>query len=163
MEHRSRDYRIIPGEGGDATRLGATAQAAAALAQPEPEVREPSDEEIMELMPSQMHEDLATAVRAMAEQEGIDSTLAKGVMRIMLNRHCVDLARAVLARWGRPAPAPAGEVCKEEIDCETCGGSGTIDETLGGYGDSNPAATCPDCDGIGVIIVPAPAPAGEVE
>ena len=63
-------------------------------------VGEPSDEEIMELMTQQMHDDLAAAVRAMAEQEGIDSTRAKGVMRIMLNRHVVDLARAVLARFG---------------------------------------------------------------
>ena len=70
---------------------------------------QPRDGEIMELMPRQMHEDLAAAVRAMAEQEGIDSTRAKGVMRIMLNRHVVDLARAVLARWGRPAATPVPE------------------------------------------------------
>jgi hypothetical protein len=67
---------------------------------------QPSDEEIMGLMPQQMHDDLAAAVRAMAEQEGIDSTPAKGVLRIILNRHVVDLARAVLARWGRLAAAP---------------------------------------------------------
>ena len=67
---------------------------------PEP----PTDEEIMGLMPQQMHEDLATAVRAMAEQEGIDSTPAKGIMRIILNRHIVDLARAVLERWGDAYP-----------------------------------------------------------
>ena len=63
---------------------------------PEP----PTDQEIMGLMPQQMHEDLATAVRAMAEQEGIDSTPAKGIMRIILNRHIVDLVRAALERWG---------------------------------------------------------------
>ena len=67
---------------------------------------QPSDAEIMELMPQQMHDDLAAAVRAMAEQEGIDSTPAKGVLRIILNRHVVDLARAVLAKWGRPTPQP---------------------------------------------------------
>ena len=80
-------------------------------------VGEPSDEEIMELMLQQMHDDLAAAVRAMAEQEGIDSTRAKGVMRIMLNRHVVDLARAVLARYGhRPAPPVEG------ADCPACEG-----------------------------------------
>jgi len=74
---------------------------------------EPSDEEIMGLMPQQMHEDLAAAVRAMAEQQGIDSTPAKGAMRIILNRHVVDLARAVLARWGhQPAPPADGEVAE---------------------------------------------------
>ena len=66
---------------------------------PPPEA--PTDEEIMGLMPQQMHEDLATAVRAMAEQEGIDSTPAKGIMRIILNRHIVDLVRAALEKWGR--------------------------------------------------------------
>ena len=75
------------------------ARARAFLAQPEPE--EPTDEEIMELMPQQMHEDLAAAARAMAEQTGVDSIRVKGVMRIILNRHSVDLARAVLARWGK--------------------------------------------------------------
>ena len=72
----------------------------------EPELKGPTDEEIMGLMPQQMHDDLAAAVRAMAEQEGIDSTPAKGVLRIILNRHVVDLARAVLSRWGRPTPQP---------------------------------------------------------
>lgn len=33
-------------------------------------IGEPSDEEIMELMPQRMRDDLAAAVRAMAEQEG---------------------------------------------------------------------------------------------
>lgn len=33
--------------------------------------------------------------------------------------------------------------------CETCNGEGTIDERLGGYSFSNPAATCPDCTGEG--------------
>ena len=74
-------------------------KARAALAEPEPEG--PTDEEIMELMPQQMHEDLAAAARAMAEQAGTDSTRVKGVMRIILNRHIIDLAHAVLARWGK--------------------------------------------------------------
>jgi hypothetical protein len=73
-------------------------RARAALAQPAPEG--PTDEDIMGLMPQQMHEDLAAAVRALAEQAGTDSSRVKGMMRIMLNRHAVDLARAVLARWG---------------------------------------------------------------
>jgi hypothetical protein len=67
-------------------------------AQPEPEG--PTDEEIMRLMPQQMHEDLAAAARALAEQASTISPSATGIMRIMLNRHAVDLARAVLACWG---------------------------------------------------------------
>ena len=82
-------------------RVDALDRARAALATPPP--KPPTDDEIMGLMPQQMHEDLATAVRAMAEQEGIDSTPAKGIMRIILNRHIVDLARAALERWGNNA------------------------------------------------------------
>ena len=33
--------------------------------------------------------------------------------------------------------------------CETCEGSGTVDETLGGEHFSNPKAECPDCEGRG--------------
>jgi hypothetical protein len=32
-------------------------------------------------------------------------------------------------------------------NCETCGGTGEIDETLGGISTSNPHAPCPDCAG----------------
>jgi hypothetical protein len=69
----------------------------ALLDQPEPEV--PTDEEIMELMPQQMRDDLAAAARALA---GFDcaNVKAAGAMRIILNRHAVDHARAALAKWG---------------------------------------------------------------
>jgi hypothetical protein len=62
---------------------------------------EPTDEEIMELMPQQMRDDLAAAARALA---GFDraNVKAAGAMRIILNRHAVDHARVVLARWGTP-------------------------------------------------------------
>ena len=61
----------------------------------------PTDEEIMELMPQQMRDDLAAAARALA---GFDraNVKAAGVMRIILNRHAVDHARAVLSRYSRP-------------------------------------------------------------
>ena len=57
----------------------------------------PSDEEIMELMPQQMRDDLAAAARALA---GLTGPKAAAAMRIILNRHAVDHARAVLAKWG---------------------------------------------------------------
>jgi len=68
------------------------------LAQPEPEPA-PTDEAIMELMPQQMRDDLANAARALA---GFDraNVKAAGACRIILNRHAVDHARAVLAKWG---------------------------------------------------------------
>ena len=60
---------------------------------------DPTDEQIMELMPQQMRDDLAAAARAMA---GFDraNVKAAGAMRIILNRHAVDHARAVLSRYG---------------------------------------------------------------
>jgi len=73
-------------------------------AQPEPEG--PTDDEIMDLMPQLMHEDLASAARAMAAQAGTDNRNVAGMMRIILNHHAVDLARAVLARWGRATVEP---------------------------------------------------------
>lgn len=61
---------------------------------------EPTDEEIMELMPQQMRDDLAAAARALA---GFDraNIKAAGAMRIILNRHAVDHARAAY-RLGVP-------------------------------------------------------------
>ena len=58
---------------------------------------EPTDEEIMELMPQQMRNDLAAAARAMA---GFNTLKAAGACRIILNRHAVDHARVVLDKWG---------------------------------------------------------------
>ena len=73
--------------------------ARAALDQPEPAPVAPTDEEIMELMPQQMRDDLAAAARALA---GFDraNVKAAGAMRIILNRHAVGHARAALAKWG---------------------------------------------------------------
>ena len=79
----------------DATDLKDRAGAALDLTQPEPVA--PTDEEIMELMPQQMRDDLAAAARAMI---GFDNPKAAAACRIILNRHAVDHARAVLARWG---------------------------------------------------------------
>lgn len=39
-------------------------------------------------------------------------------------------------------------------DCETCCGTGEVDETLGGIGTSNPHAPCPDCVAPTPIYVP---------
>jgi hypothetical protein len=66
---------------------------------PQPVPEGPSDEDIMALMPPQMHEDLAAAARAMA---GFGSPkAAMGAIRNTVNWHAVDHARAVLDRWGR--------------------------------------------------------------
>lgn len=38
-----------------------------------------------------------------------------------------------------------------KIDCQTCDGLGTVDETLGGHSKASSAAKCPDCDGRGQV------------
>jgi DnaJ-class molecular chaperone len=48
------------------------------------------------------------------------------------------------------------EAVQNVIDCETCQGSGEIDETLGGEYFSNQHAKCPDCDGTGEITLTSP-------
>jgi hypothetical protein len=79
--------------------INLVARARALLAQPEPEG--PTDEEIMELMPQQMRDDLAAAARALTgDMPWPDNPKATVAMRIILNRHAVDHARAVLAKWG---------------------------------------------------------------
>jgi hypothetical protein len=79
------------------TRDALLARARALLAQPVAEA--PTGEEIMELMPQQMRDDLAAAARALAGSGRFRPAAA--AMRIILNRHAVDHARAVLAEWGR--------------------------------------------------------------
>ena len=80
-------------------------RARALLDQPVAEV--PTDEELMELMPQQMRDDLAAAARALTgDMPWPDNSKAAAACRIILNRHAVDHARAVLARWGRPTPQP---------------------------------------------------------
>jgi hypothetical protein len=73
---------------------------------PQPEPVTPTDEEIMELMPQKMRDDLAATARAVACGLAItgferDSSMkSAGAWRIIFNRHAVDHARAVLAKWG---------------------------------------------------------------
>lgn len=70
-------------------------KARAELAEPE----EPTDEEIMELMPQQMRDDFAAAARALSSFD-LNYIKAASTFRIILNRHVVDHARAVLTKWG---------------------------------------------------------------
>jgi len=70
----------------------------------------PTDEQIMELMPQQLREDLATVARLLAAH-GTGISVGPGLYRVTLNAGIVDHCRAVLARWGRPAvePVPMSE------------------------------------------------------
>lgn len=55
------------------------------------------------------------------------------------------------ARAERDALAAEVATLKNEYQCSSCNGAGRIDETLGGYGFSNPHAECPDCEGTGAV------------
>ena len=50
---------------------------------------------------------------------------------------------------------------KDILECETCSGTGKIDERLGGYSFSNPESKCPDCDGNGEYYL-EPQPIAEI-
>jgi hypothetical protein len=93
---------------------------------------EPTDEEIMELMPQPMRDDLAAAARAMI---GFENPKAAAACRIILNRHAVDHARAVLARWGTPAiqPVPVSERLPGVKDCDSDGRCWMFGNIEGGW------------------------------
>lgn len=65
----------------------------------------------------------------------------------------LDPDEPILAAAPQPAATAGGA-----RECETCEGVGTIDERLVGYGFSNPATTCPDCDGVGEYVLSHPQP-----
>ena len=71
----------------------------AALAQPEPEVVGPSDEEAQQLF-----DDIRVPIYGRLTTDTSDRVVGHEPVRPG------DFARAVLSRYGRPAPAPAGEV-----------------------------------------------------
>lgn len=82
----------LPKEEDESCRL--LRRARTALAEPKPEG--PTDEELLELMPQVMRDDLASVSRLSGAQIG----LAAGVFRTTLNVRVLEYARAVLARWG---------------------------------------------------------------
>ena len=61
---------------------------------------DPTDAELLELMPQQFRADLAMVSRLAAHGTSLDVT--PGLFRVSLNTGALDYARAVLARWGRP-------------------------------------------------------------
>lgn len=67
----------------------------AALAAPVPEG--PSDGELLELMPQQFQDDLATVSRLASYGTPVEP----GIYRVSLNTGALDYARAALARWGQ--------------------------------------------------------------
>ena len=97
----------------------------------QPVAEAPTDEEIMELMPQQMRDDLAAAARALAGSGRFRP--AAGAIRIILNRHAVGHARAALAKWGTltPQPVAVSERLPGPEDCDEQGRCWVFDDQLG--------------------------------
>ena len=96
-------------------------------------------------MPEKGVETLLYAAPPVTEQGCVTVTTDESGRAVAVTRQD-DEHRILGVIWEAPVTAPP-----EPIVCETCQGSGKIDERLGGYNFSNPSATCPDCDGLGEI------------
>ncbi len=103
-------------------------RARAALSAPE---QGPTDEQIMELLPEQLREDLATVARLLVAH-GTGIRVGPGLYRVTLNTGIVDHCRAVLTRWGRPAvePVPVAERLPGPEDCNDQGRCWWLDRPL---------------------------------
>ena len=78
--------------------------ARAALAQPEPEVARPTEEELLELMPDDMRDEFSYAAKTCSDATG--GQVSPRIFRVCLNTAALNYARAVLTRFGhQPAPA----------------------------------------------------------
>jgi hypothetical protein len=69
--------------------------ARAALAQPEPQ--EPTDEELLELMPETMRDEFSYAAKVCSDATG--GKVKPGIFRVALNTAALEYAQAVLARY----------------------------------------------------------------
>ena len=87
-----------------------------------------------------------------------------GIHGDLFDESAVDRARAALTQ-SKPQGPEGGHIDRATvIECETCKGLGTINERLGGYAFSNPAAKCPDCGGLGELsIAIQPEPQGPTD
>lgn len=74
-----------------------------------------TDEQLLELMPQQFRDDLATVSRLAS----YDTPVGPGLYRVSLNTGALAFARAVLARWGGAAvPVPVSDGWPEFSDCD---------------------------------------------
>ena len=91
-------------------------RARTALAKPVPQG--PTDEELLELMPETMRDEFGYAAKVCSDATG--GQVKPGIFRVCLNHTALEYARAVLARWGRPAikPVPVSERLPGEGDCD---------------------------------------------
>lgn len=72
-----------------------------------PEGGEPTDEELLELMPETMRDEFSYEAKQCSDATG--GQVKPGIFRVSLNTAALEYARAVVARWDhRPAPPAEG-------------------------------------------------------
>jgi len=65
---------------------------------------QPTDKELLELMPETMRDEFSYVAKTCSDAMG--GRVKSGIFRLALNTAALEYARAVLARWGRPAIEP---------------------------------------------------------
>ena len=116
--------RAEPGEYAEWRQLWTATIKRARAALAEPELVGPTDEELLELMPQQFRDDLATVSRLAAH--GTSPDVTPGVFRVTLNTGALNYARAVLARWPRPAPVVPVAVSERLPGSKDCDENGRV-------------------------------------
>jgi hypothetical protein len=88
-------------------------------------VEQPSDRELLELMPESMRDEFSYAAKTCSDATG--GQVKPRIFRVCLNTVALEYACAVLARWGTPnleetrsslAPIPVSERLPEAGDCD---------------------------------------------
>jgi hypothetical protein len=82
---------------------------------------QPTDKELLDLMPETMRDEFSYAAKVCSDATG--GQVKPGIFRVALNTAALEYARAVLARWGRPAiePVPVAERLPGPEDCDAEG------------------------------------------
>jgi hypothetical protein len=63
----------------------------------QPEPLEPTDQELLEMMPEDMKDEYSYAAQVCSEMTGVKP----GIFRVVLNTVSLQYARAILSKWGK--------------------------------------------------------------
>jgi len=63
----------------------------------QPDTLEPTDQELLEMMPEEMRDEYSYAVQVCSEVTGVKP----GIFRVVLNTVSLQYARAILSKWGK--------------------------------------------------------------
>jgi len=63
----------------------------------QPNPLEPTDQELLEMMPEEMRDEYSYAAQVCSEATGVEP----GIFRVVLNTVSLQYARAILSKWGK--------------------------------------------------------------